>query len=101
MSRRDFDFFSQLASEGQDRYNMDRIEFIFSQIDQLSPREREIVEGMYVRGLSQREIAAKMKCTPANVSILHGRAVKRLKKLATEQNKRGALAGLAWFMPTK
>jgi RNA polymerase sporulation-specific sigma factor len=96
---REFEFFSQLASEGQDRYNMDRIEFIFSQLDQLSPREKEIIDGMYVRGLSQRELAAKLKCTPANISILHGRAVKRLKKLALEQQQRGSAIGLAWFTP--
>jgi len=97
---REFDFFSQLASEGKDRYNLDRLEFIFAHLDELSPREREIVTGLYRDGLSQRELAARLKCTPANISILHGRAVKRLRKLVAAERKRSAAAGLAWFMPT-
>ena len=71
---REFDFFSRLASEGQDRFSMDRLEFIFANIDELSPREKEI-----------------------NISILHGRAVKRLQKLVAVQRKRSVAAGLAWF----
>jgi RNA polymerase sporulation-specific sigma factor len=94
---REFDFFSRLASEGEDRYSMDRLEFIFSNLDELSPREREIIQGLYRDGLTQRQLAARLKCTPANISILHGRAVKRLKKLVAAQRKRSVAAGLAWF----
>jgi RNA polymerase sigma factor (sigma-70 family) len=94
---REFNFFSQLASEGKDRFNLDRLEFIFANLDELSPREREIVTGLYRDNLSQRELAAKLKCTPANVSILHGRAVKRLRKLVSAECKRSVAAGLAWF----
>ena len=97
---REIEFFAGLASHGPDRYNMDRIDFIFSQLERLSPREAEIVRGLYFDGLSQRELAAKLKCTPANISILHGRAVKRLQKYAGEERRRGAAAGLAWFKPT-
>jgi len=98
---REFDFFSQLAAEGRDRFNLDRLEFIFSHLGELSPREKEILLGLYRDGLSQRELAAKLECTPANVSILHGRAVKRLRKMVAEQRRRGAAAGLAWFMPVQ
>ena len=94
---REFDFFSQLASEGVDRFSLDRLEFIFSKLDNLSPREAEIIRGLYQEGLSQRELAARMQCTPANVSILHGRAVKRLKRLANEERRRGLAQGFAWF----
>jgi len=97
---REFDFFAQLASEGPDRFSMDRVEFLFSQLSELSPREAEIITGLYQHGLSQRELARKLSCTPANISILHGRAVKRLKKLATAERRRGMAAGLAWFVPT-
>ena len=96
---REFDFFSQLAAEGRDRFNLDRLEFIFSHLGELSPREHEILLGLYRDGLSQRELAARLDCTPANVSILHGRAVKRLRKMVAEQRRRGAAAGLAWFTP--
>ena len=94
---REFDFFSQLASEGVDRFSLDRLEFIFSKLDSLSPREAEIIRGLYQEGLSQRELAARMQCTPANVSILHGRAVKRLKRFASEERRRGLAQGFAWF----
>lgn len=96
---REFDFFAQLASEGPDKFNLNRIEYLFSQLGQLSPREAEIITGLYQHGLSQRELARKLDCTPANISILHGRAVKRLKKLAAAERKRGMAAGLAWFAP--
>jgi RNA polymerase sporulation-specific sigma factor len=94
---REFTFFSQLASEGQDRFSLDRLEFIFANLDELSPREREIVTGLYRDNQSQRELAARLKCTPANVSILHGRAVRRLRKLVSAERKRSVAAGLAWF----
>jgi RNA polymerase sporulation-specific sigma factor len=97
---REFDFFAQLASEGKDRYNLDRLEFIFAHLEELSPREREIILGLYREGLSQRQLAARLKCTPANISILHGRAVKRLRKMVNSERKRSAAAGLAWFSPT-
>jgi RNA polymerase sporulation-specific sigma factor len=96
---REFDFFSQLASQGEDRYSLDRLEFIFSRLDELSPREREIIQGLYKEGLSQRELAARLKCTPANISILHGRAVKRLRKMVSEERQRGLATGLVWFAP--
>ena len=94
---REFDFFAQLAGEGQDKVSLDRLDFLFGKLDQLSPREAEIVRGLYVDGLSQRELAARLKCTPANISILHGRAVKRLQKHVVEERSRGMATGLAWF----
>jgi RNA polymerase sporulation-specific sigma factor len=96
---REFEYFSQLASEGEDRYSMDRLEFIWGRMDILSPRESEIIQGLYTEGLSQRELAAKLKCTPANISILHGRAMGRLRKLVTEERKRGIAMGAVWFRP--
>jgi RNA polymerase sigma factor (sigma-70 family) len=97
---REFDYFTQLSTEGEDRVSLDRLDFLFSKLDRLSPREAEIVRGLYMEGLSQREMAARLHCTPANVSILHGRAVKRLQKLVSEERRRGMAAGLAWFSPT-
>jgi len=97
---REFDYFSSLTAEGPDRYSMDRMEFIFGTLNHLSPREREIITGLYEEGLSQRDLAARMKCTPANISILHGRAVKRIKALADAEKKRGLVHGMAWFRPT-
>lgn len=97
---REFDYFTQLAGEGPDKVSLDRLDFLLSRLGELSPREAEIVNGLYVDGLSQRELAAKMGCTPANISILHGRAVKRLRKFVAEESRRGMAAGLAWFMPT-
>lgn len=98
---REFDFFSSLAAEGKDRVSLDRLEFLFGHLDSLSPREAQIVRGLYMDGLSQRELAAQLKCTPANISILHGRAVKRLQKLVNEERSRGMAVGIAWFMPTR
>ncbi|MCH7472712.1 sigma-70 family RNA polymerase sigma factor [bacterium] len=92
---REFSYFAQLASEGPDRYNLERLEFVFGNLDALSPREAEIIQGLYKQGLSQREMAARLKCTPANISILHGRAVKRLKKLVAAERKRVS-SSLAW-----
>jgi RNA polymerase sporulation-specific sigma factor len=97
---REFDFFTQLAAEGEEGVNLDRLDFLFSKLDILSPREAEIIHGLYVDGLSQRELAARMDCTPANISILHGRAVKRLQKQVADERRRGMAAGLAWFQPT-
>jgi RNA polymerase sporulation-specific sigma factor len=94
---REFDFFTQLASEGEDRLSLDRLEFLFGQLDTLSPREAEIITGLYQDGLSQRELAARLHCTPANISILHGRAIKRLKKQVTDERRRGGVRGLAWL----
>ena len=94
---REFDFFSQLAGDGPDRYSIDRVDFVFSQLERLSPRERQIIRGLYQLGLTQRELAAQLKCTPANISILHGRAVRRLKKFARAERQRGLAHGLAWF----
>jgi RNA polymerase sporulation-specific sigma factor len=98
---REFEFFTQLAQEGPDRVSLDRLEFLFARLDELSPRERQIVVGLYVEGLSQRELAAKLQCTPANISILHGRAVRRLQRMVDDERRRGMAHGLAWFMPTK
>ena len=98
---REFEFFSSLTSEGPDRYSMNRMEFIFGTLNHLSPRERQIITGLYEEGLSQRDLAARMKCTPANISILHGRAVKRIKALADAEKLRGGVAtSLAWFAPS-
>ncbi len=97
---REFEFFSQLAAEGEEGVNLDRLDFLFSKLEVLSPREAEIVRGLYVEGLSQRELAARLNCTPANISILHGRAVKRLQKLVADERRRGMATGLAWFQPT-
>lgn len=94
---REFDFFTQLASEGEDRLSLDRLEFLFGQLDSLSPREAEIIRGLYQDGLSQRELAARLACTPANISILHGRAIKRLKKQVSDERRRGTTRGLAWL----
>jgi RNA polymerase sigma factor (sigma-70 family) len=94
---REFDYFSQLASEGQDRYNLDRLEFVFANLHHLSPREAEIIRGLYQDNLSQRELARKLRCTPANVSILHGRAIKRLRQLVVEESRRGSLVGAGWL----
>jgi RNA polymerase sporulation-specific sigma factor len=94
---REFDFFSQLASEGEDRVSLDRLEFLFGQLDTLSPREAEIIRGLYQDGLSQRELAARLSCTPANISILHGRAIKRLKQHVATERRRGGMRGLAWL----
>lgn len=94
---REFDFFSQLAKEGPDRFNLDRLDFIFGHLGELSPRESEIIRGLYYRGLSQRELALELKCTPANVSILHGRAVRRLRKMVNAERKRNIAAGFSWF----
>ncbi|MCB1217175.1 MAG: sigma-70 family RNA polymerase sigma factor [bacterium] len=94
---REFDFFSALAAEGKDKYSIDRLEFVFAHLPALSPRESQIINGLYVEGLSQRELATRLKCTPANISILHGRAVKRLKKFVAEERRRGMAAGIAWF----
>lgn len=96
---REFDYFSQLTSEGPDRFSLERLEFIFGSLNQLSPRESEIIRGMYEEGLSQRDIAARLKCTPANISILHSRAVARLNRIASEERQRGMVTGLSWFMP--
>ena len=94
---REFDFFSQLAKEGPDRFNLDRLDFIFGHLSELSPRESEIIRGLYKKGLSQRELALELKCTPANISILHGRAVRRLKKKVNAERKRSIAAGFSWF----
>lgn len=96
---REFDFFSSLAAEGKDKYSIDRLEFVFGHLPALSPRESQIIKGLYEEGLSQRELATRLKCTPANISILHGRAVKRLKKFVEEERRRGMAAGIAWFAP--
>lgn len=91
---REFDYFAQLAAEGPDRYNLDRLEFVFANIGRLSPREAEIVRGMYQEGLSQREVARRLKCTPANVSILHSRAMKRLKSIVAEAERQAGVTAL-------
>ncbi len=94
---REFDFFGQLSKEGPDRFNLDRLDFIFGHLSELSHREAEIICGLYKRGLSQRELAAELNCTPANISILHGRAVKRLKTMVAAERRRNTKAGFAWF----
>lgn len=96
---REFDYFAKLAKEGPDRFNLERLEYVFSRLDELSPREAEIIRGLYQQGKTQRQMAAILRCTPANISILHGRAVRRLKKMADEERQRGLITGLAWFMP--
>jgi RNA polymerase sporulation-specific sigma factor len=96
---REFDFFSGLASEGEERFSMERLEFLFESLKHLSPREGEILRGMYLDGLSQSELAARLKCTRANISILHGRAVRRLQKLVSDAQRENGKSGLAWFNP--
>jgi RNA polymerase sigma factor (sigma-70 family) len=81
---RDFDFFQQIAGEGEDHASLERLQLIFERLDSLSGREREIILGLYRDGMSQRELAHRLECTPANISILHGRAVKRLRKQVRE-----------------
>jgi RNA polymerase sigma factor (sigma-70 family) len=96
---REFDFFAGLAGEGDERISIERLEFLFESLRHLSPREAEIIRGMYLDGLSQSELAARLNCTRANVSILHGRAVKRLQKLVGDAQRQAGKSGLAWFNP--
>jgi RNA polymerase sporulation-specific sigma factor len=95
---REFEFFTQLvAADGTDGAALDRMEFIFAHLGELSPREAQIIRGLYVENLSQREMAARLQCTPANISILHGRAVRRLQNLVAAEQRRTSAAGMSWL----
>ncbi|OGK11727.1 MAG: hypothetical protein A2Y63_00210, partial [Candidatus Riflebacteria bacterium RBG_13_59_9] len=46
----------------------------------LTPTEERILRLMYQRGFTQQEVSQALDCTEANVSILHKRALKRLRE---------------------
>ena len=52
-----------------------------SALDRLSKPQREVLMLQYFGGFRQREIAAMMKLTPANVRVLAHRAKKELKSI--------------------
>lgn len=59
-------------------------ELLFRGMDQLSPNKREIMRLQYFGGLSQKEIAAVLGLTPANVRVLALRAKRDLKHFLEE-----------------
>lgn len=57
------------------------LERAYKRFADLPSKQRQAMELMYVGGLSQREVARQINVTEGNVSILHSRAVKNLRKM--------------------
>jgi RNA polymerase sporulation-specific sigma factor len=51
----------------------------------LTPAEERILRLVYQRGYSQDEVARALACSRANVSILHKRALKRMRKIVSSK----------------
>jgi len=71
---------------------LELIALVQSLLSYLSPVEREIIELVYLEGLSQEETATRLACTPANVSIMRKRAIKRLSELLNASDVQDSLA---------
>ena len=59
-------------------------ELLYRGLQRLSPVKREILQLQYFGGLSQNEIAAVLKLTPANVRVLALRGRRELKQFMEE-----------------
>jgi RNA polymerase sigma factor (sigma-70 family) len=57
------------------------LERAYQSFADLPSKQRQAMELIYITGLSQREVARQINVTEGNVSILHSRAVKKLRKL--------------------
>ena len=77
------------ASQPRD---LELISLVQSLLPYRSPVEREIIELVYLEGLSQEETATRLACTPANVSIMRKRAIRRLSELLNASNVQDSLA---------
>lgn len=58
---------------------------LFRVMNRLDDRKKEIIQLQYFSGLSQREIAAVMGLTPANVRVLAHRGKQELKRFLEEE----------------
>jgi RNA polymerase sigma factor (sigma-70 family) len=54
-------------------------------LSMLTPAEERVLRLMYQRGYSQDEVSRALACTRANVSILHKRALNRLRKIVNSK----------------
>jgi len=54
-------------------------------LSMLTPAEERILRLIYQRGYSQDEVSRALSCTKANVSILHKRALSRLRKIVNSK----------------
>lgn len=59
---------------------------LYSAVNKLEPRKREVISMQYFGDLSQKEIAAILRITPENVRVLSYRAKKELKSYLEAEN---------------
>lgn len=64
---------------GEEAAAAERRELLARALEQLAPRERQVVELYYYEGLTLQEIAAVLDLSPARISQLHSKAILRLR----------------------
>ncbi len=67
------------VSSSIDMSELDAVILVETLLNELTPSERSVMELIYSEGISQEEVAKRLGCTPANVSILKKRALSRLR----------------------
>lgn len=58
---------------------------LWDEVKNLSEEEREIVDLFYVKGLKQKDIALRMKCSRSTICRLHTKALETLKQRILEK----------------
>lgn len=65
---------------------LESIRLVEGFLPELTVAERRVIQLIYLEGMSQEEVANQLGCTPANVSILRKRALRRLSRLLSGVN---------------
>ncbi|HQD05345.1 MAG: FliA/WhiG family RNA polymerase sigma factor [Dethiobacteria bacterium] len=66
---------------GEEVISREREKLLAEALEHLPPREQQVLALYYYEDLTQKEIAALLKISPARVSQLHARALQRLQKM--------------------
>ena len=92
-------FKEELDSEREfEEYKADLIMFILKEIENLSPRVREVVSLAYQEGLSNPEIASRLNIQYQTVKNLKASGIKKLRKLRGKMVENNHMSTLSFIL---
>ncbi|MCD6118759.1 sigma-70 family RNA polymerase sigma factor [bacterium] len=84
-------FLSLAASDEPYALNQDRLAEVLRAIDNLCEKERAVLKGLYIDDRSRTEVAESLGVTPARISQIHARAIRRLRGRVFARRRRLSL----------
>ena len=79
---------SLASADGGDTIDQSRLSEILLAAERLAEKERSVIEMLYLGGKSREEAAAELGVSPARVSQIHGRALKRIRGIVFSRKKK-------------